>query len=247
MTKPKGGLNISFYATPPYQCSYLPEKQAVTLFVDPSLPKSQGVYASLSGYGFRRSGEHLYRPRCPRCSDCIPVRIPVDDFQARRNQRRTWEKNQDLVVRPVEAGFDEEHFALYQRYVEIRHADGGMDQPTPQSYVDFLTATWTQTQFFEMRQSGKLVAVAVVDRMHDALSAVYTFYDPDLPQRSLGRYAILFEIEETRRQGLKWLYLGYWIRRCQKMSYKDEYQPLEYSFDGHWTRQWRKTGDKTPS
>jgi arginyl-tRNA--protein-N-Asp/Glu arginylyltransferase len=247
MTKPKGGLNISFYATPPYQCSYLPEKQAVTLFVDPSLPKSQGVYASLSGYGFRRSGEHLYRPRCPRCSDCIPVRIPVDDFQARRNQRRTWEKNQDLVVRPVEAGFDEEHFALYQRYVEIRHADGGMDQPTPQSYVDFLTATWTQTQFFEMRQSGKLVAVAVVDRMHDALSAVYTFYDPDLPQRSLGRYAILFEIEETRRQGLKWLYLGYWIRRCQKMSYKDEYQPLEYYFDGHWTRQWRKTGDKTPS
>ncbi len=238
MTKPEGGLDVTFYATPPYQCSYLPDKQAVTLFVDPSLPKSQNVYANLSSAGFRRSGEHLYRPRCLHCSDCIPVRIPVADFQTRRNQRRTWNTNQDLSVSVVKPHFEQEHFYLYRRYLKSRHRDGGMDQPTPQSYLDFLTSTWTETQFYEMRLRDQLVAVAIVDRMKDALSAVYTFYEPTLPQRSLGRYAILLEIEETRRLDLKWLYLGYWIRRCQNMRYKDEYQPLEYYFDGRWTRKW---------
>ena len=236
MTKPRPGLNVAFYATPPYQCSYLEDKQAVTLFVDPSLPKSPEVYATLSGYGFRRSGEHLYRPRCPRCSACIPVRIPVAEFEPRRNQRRTLRANADLEVVCTGPDFKQEHYQLYQRYLGDRHKDGGMDQPSPQSYLDFLTSTWTNTLFYEMRLAGKLIALAVVDEMQHALSAVYTFYDLDYGSRSLGRFAILYQIDLARRRGMRWLYLGYWIGRCAKMNYKNEYQPLEYYFDGHWTR-----------
>lgn len=237
MTRPSRSLNLAFYSTPPFACSYLPERQAVTLFADPSIPKSPEVYALLSSYGFRRSGEHLYRPRCPRCSACVPVRVPVADFRPSRSQRRTLRANADLTIVSTPARLDEEHFRLYCRYLAARHPGGGMDNPTPESYMDFLTATWSDTEFFEMRLHERLVGVAVVDGMRQALSAVYTFFDPELPQRSLGRLAILTEIDAARERGLRWLYLGYWIRQCRKMAYKDEYQPLEYYLEGHWTRQ----------
>lgn len=237
MTRPSRSLSLAFYATPRYGCSYLPGRDAVTLFADPSIPKTPQLYATLSAYGFRRSGEHLYRPRCPHCSACIPVRVPVADFVPDRAQRRTWQRNRDLDVTARPASFDPEHFALYASYLKARHAGGGMDNPTIESYMDFLTATWSETVFYEMRLGTRLAAVAVVDHMPEALSAVYTFFDPALSRRSLGRYAVLYQIGLARREGLRWVYLGYWIRDSRKMRYKDEYQPLEYYLDGHWARQ----------
>jgi arginine-tRNA-protein transferase len=239
MTRPSRGPTLAFYSTPRYACSYLPGKEAVTLFADPSIPKTASLYASLSAYGFRRSGEHLYRPRCPQCSACVPVRVPVAEFKPDRRQRRAEALNRDLTVRHLPAGFDPEHFALYSRYLRGRHAGGGMDNPTAESYLDFLTATWSDTLFFEFRDAARLLAVAVVDRLPQALSAVYTFFEPDAAHRSLGRYAVLHQVAEARRRGLTWVYLGYWIRACRKMSYKNEFQPLEYFVDGHWTRQWQ--------
>lgn len=236
MTRPTRGLSLAFYSTPRYACSYLPGREAVTLFADPSIAKTPTLYAQLSAYGFRRSGEHLYRPRCPHCSACVPVRVPVEEFEPSRAQRRTWRRNADLEVRVRAAEFDVEHFALYRRYLGSRHAGGGMDNPTVESYMDFLTATWSETEFHELRLGGQLLAVAVVDRMPEALSAVYTFFDPGHPARSLGRQAVLHQIDHARREGLRWVYLGYWIQDCRKMLYKNEYQPLEHYVDGHWTR-----------
>ncbi|MGE0383558.1 MAG: arginyltransferase [Gammaproteobacteria bacterium] len=236
MTRPSRGPGLAFYATPRYACSYLAGRDAVTLFADPSIPKTPDLYATLSAYGFRRSGEHLYRPRCPQCSACIPVRVPVADFVPTRGQRRTWTRNLDLRVQVRPPVFDPAHFDLYRRYLHGRHAGGGMDNPTSDSFLEFLTATWSRTEFVEFRLDAKIVAVAVVDRLPNALSAVYTFFDPSLHARSLGRQAVLYQIDAARREGLPWLYLGYFIRDCRKMRYKDEYQPLEYYVDGHWTR-----------
>lgn len=236
MNRPAPLSSLAFYTTPPHECSYLPNRRAITLFADPRLQKDARIYGVLSGYGFRRSGEHLYRPRCQGCQACVPVRVPVRDFEFRRRQRRTWEANRGLRIKAVPSTFNDEHFALYQRYVARRHPGGGMDNPTPQNYMDFITASWADTMFYEMRLHGQLLGVAVADHMKDAMSAVYTFFDPDVPKRSLGRFAVLYEIHEARRLGLKWLYLGYWIRQCRKMQYKNEYQPLEYYHDGAWTR-----------
>ncbi|MCC7410728.1 MAG: arginyltransferase [Gammaproteobacteria bacterium] len=237
MTRPSKSLSLAFYSTPRYACSYLSGREAVTLFADPSIRKTPSLYATLSAYGFRRSGEHLYRPRCPHCSACIPVRVPVAEFCMSRAQRRTWIRNADVTVSEIAARFEPEHFRLYGRYLRQRHAGGGMDNPTVESYMDFLTSTWSDTRFLELRVHGNLVAVAVMDRLPEALSAVYTFFDPDADARSLGRYAVLCQIARAREADLRWVYLGYWIRDCRKMRYKDEYQPLEYYLDGHWTRQ----------
>jgi len=237
MNKAAYTAKLNFYATPPHECSYLSDREAVTLFADPRFQKSNGLYATLTNYGFRRSGEHLYRPRCPSCSACVPIRLPVAEFRPRRSQRRTWRRNQDLTVSPVTSEYRVEHFHLYQRYMAKRHKGGGMDNPSPQNYIDFLTSSWSDTVFYEVRLDSQLLAIAVIDRLPTALSAVYTFFDPDYHERSLGRFSILYTIREATHLGLPWVYLGYWINECEKMRYKDEYQPLEYFRNGKWLRQ----------
>lgn len=225
---------LTLYATPAHPCSYLPDNDATTLFVDPGFPKDAGVYTLLSRNGFRRSGEHVYRPNCHDCTACVPVRVPVDAFVPRRSHRRALRDNGDLRVIPSESAFCEEHFLLYERYLGARHANAGMDNPTRKQYREFLLSSWADTMLYEFRLSGHLGAVAVADRLNDGLSAMYTFFDPALSGRGIGTYSILWQIEETRRLRLPWLYLGYWIAESPKMLYKQDFRPQERFIDGRW-------------
>lgn len=227
---------LAFYATPEHPCSYLQARTARTLFADPSVRLNNHIYSRLTLYGFRRSGRHIYRPSCPACGACIPVRIPVQEFRPNRSQRRTWARNRDLAVTAREPAFRQEQFDLYRRYVAARHPGGGMDSADPAQYLDFLTSDWSDTLFFEFQLEGRLVAVAVTDRIESGLSAVYTFFDPGLRQRGLGTFAVLWQIEECRRQALECLYLGYWIRESPKMAYKAAFWPLEQFREGSWHR-----------
>lgn len=225
---------LSFYASPPHECSYLPEQQAVTLFADPDVNMTPALYSQLALHGFRRSGDYVYRPHCPACHACKPVRLPVNDFTPNRSQRRNWHQNADLTVAVTPAEFHQEQFDLYQRYIHNRHTGGGMDVNDPEQYMHFLTSPWCETEFIEFRAEEKLLAVAVADVLDTGLSAVYTFFDPKYQKRGLGTYALLWEIEAVRQRGLNWLYLGYWIAESPKMAYKANYRPLEVFGTGHW-------------
>ncbi len=225
---------LLLYASPAHECSYLPGSTATTLFVDPEFPKDPGIYTLLSRKGFRRSGEHVYRPNCHDCTACMPVRVPVERFTPRRSQRRALRDNRDLRIVPRESVFCEEHFLLYSRYLGARHANGGMDNPTRKQYREFLLSSWANTILYEFRLAEHLVAVAVADHLSDGLSAVYAFFDPEFSSRGVGTYCILWQIEETRRLGHEWLYLGYWIADSAKMRYKQEFQPQERFIDGRW-------------
>lgn len=226
---------LQFYATPPQACAYLPEQESISLFADPAAT-DQPLYDQLAQLGFRRSGSHVYRPACSLCHACRPARIPVADYEPRRRDRRCSERNSDLQLTPVKAKFSAETYALYCRYLQARHADGGMDKPTPEQFSDFLIGNWSTTWFLELRLEQQLLAVAVTDQLADGLSAVYTFFDPAQSARSLGRYSILQQIQATQDLGLAYLYLGYWIEASPKMAYKGEYRPLE-TFNGDtWER-----------
>ncbi len=225
---------LKFYATQPHACSYLPDEQATTLFLDPSQPMDVQVYAELSEMGFRRSGDHLYRPHCQRCSACIPARIPVNAPELSRQQKRILKRNADLQVRGARPAFSEELYALYANYIEKRHADGDMYPPSREQFNTFLVRDLPFSRFYEFRLDGRLLAVAVTDVLPNGLSAVYTFYDPDEERRSLGRYAILWQMGEAARLGLKAVYLGYWIKNCRKMNYKTEYRPIELLVNQRW-------------
>ncbi len=237
MSRPKRNINhqtLNFHATPEHECSYLPGKNAITLFTDPDFPMQGNIYSTLSSQGFRRSGKHVYKPKCSQCNAFIAVRLSVDTFAKNRNQKRNWARNSDLRIIKTSAQFNSEHYILYKRYLAAKHPDSGMDNPDPENYMSFLKTEWATTVFYEFRKTDTLLAVAVIDELTDGLSAVYTFYDPDSTNRSLGRYAILTEIEIARNHDLQWLYLGYWIADCTKMKYKNEYQPLEYFHDNAW-------------
>jgi len=227
--------DLKVYTTYPHSCSYLADQEATTLFVDPRQPMDKVLYSNLSLLGFRRSGSHVYRPHCSHCEACIPARIPVAQFEPRRGQTRTWKRNQDLRVRRSDDLRDEEAFQLYCRYIELRHYDGDMYPPDREQYESFLNDAWDCTHYYRFYDDSRLIALAVVDELQDGMSAIYTFFDPEADKRSLGTFAILWQIERVRALGLEYLYLGYWIRGCKKMSYKSEFRPLELYVKNRWT------------
>lgn len=226
-------MSLDFYQDQPHACSYLEGRRARNIYPDPNKRPSKELYSQLIQHGFRRSGDHIYRPFCPECDACVPVRIDLRQFKPNRSQRRCLKANSDITMKVRPAEFRFEHFALYTRYLSGRHPGGGMDNPTTDSYINFLTSSWCDTAFVEFRLEDKLVAVAVTDFIIDGASAFYTFFDPDLPKRSLGTFAILKQIELTRNYGLSWLYLGYWIEESPKMRYKTRFSALE-AYRSNW-------------
>ncbi|SDW57386.1 arginyltransferase [Marinobacter mobilis] len=225
---------LAFFATPPHDCSYLSGREATTMFVDPRADINKRLYSQLTSLGFRRSGSHYYRPHCEACAACIPVRIDTEHFEHDRNQRRVLSRNADLTCTLAPGRFTEEYYDLYQRYIVQRHADGDMYPPSREQFTSFLVEGATDTWFLEIRSTGRLIGLAVVDALEDGLSAIYTVFDPDEEKRSLGTFAVLWQIEEVRRRGASYLYLGYWIKACRKMNYKTRFHPIEALIEGRW-------------
>jgi arginine-tRNA-protein transferase len=225
---------LKVYATKPHPCSYQDGKEATTLFIDPKTELDEIAYQDLTEIGFRRSGTHYYRPHCQSCNDCIPARIPVNAFTPARRQKRIENKNNDLTVQSVASISGEEYYQLYANYIESRHEDGDMYPPTPDQYQEFLARQTRFGHFTEFRLEGKLLAVSVRDNLTDSFSAIYTFFDPEYSNRSLGNFAVLWLISEAKRQKLDYVYLGYWIRSCRKMSYKIDYRPIELLLNNRW-------------
>ncbi len=225
---------LSLFLSAPYPCGYLPQRMARTAFVDPAVALDDRLYSQLLDAGFRRSGPFVYRPACTDCQACISARIVVAQFRLNRRQRRCWAANADLSVRISDPDWSAERFGLYQRYLRERHVGGEMDPDDQDAYRRFLGANWCSTRHVEFRLGPDLIAVLVFDELRDGLSAVYSFFDPAATRRSLGRMAILWLIDEAQRRSLPYVYLGYWIADCQKMSYKAEYQPLELLRQGRW-------------
>jgi arginyl-tRNA--protein-N-Asp/Glu arginylyltransferase len=226
--------SIPLFITGDHPCSYLDSETARSAFVHPAFRMTPTIYAELLKHGFRRSGNDVYVPQCPHCSACIPARIPVSRFKPDRQQKRCLKKNAETRIVTKPAVFEQNHYGMYLRYQNSRHAEGSMAHANPDEYIDFLASEWCDTFFAEFLINGELSALAVVDRFAHAWSAVYTFFDPKFTDFSPGVYAVLWQIEEARKQQCDFLYLGYWIKNCRKMVYKSTYQPLQVYVDQQW-------------
>ena len=226
---------LQFYATAEYPCSYLPDRQARSEVAAPAHLIDAPVYSRLIEQGFRRSGLFTYRPKCQGCNACLPIRIDTARFRPSRNQRRIIRQHQDLVATMLPLRWMPDHYDLYYRYQKARHAGAGMDEDTEKQYSQFLLSSGVESRLAEFRTSdGKVQMVALIDILDNGLSAVYTFFDPDV-KGSLGTYGVLWQIEQCQKLGLPWLYLGYWIQQSRKMSYKSRFQPWQIYRNGQWS------------
>ncbi|GAA5784762.1 putative arginyl-tRNA--protein transferase [Chitiniphilus shinanonensis] len=229
-------IQLQFYATAPYPCSYLPDQLARSQVAVPSELIDTRTYSQLVQHGFRRSGQFVYRPHCDACQACVPVRLPVAEFEPNRTQRRAARHHANLKTRILGLEYSEAHFRLYQRYQAARHSGGGMDEDGREQYESFILKSNVASFLAEFREAGVVRMVSLVDQLEDGLSSVYTFYDPDIPGSSYGVFNILWQVGLARQLGLPYVYLGYWIEACRKMAYKTQYHPIEGLIDGRWGR-----------
>jgi arginyl-tRNA--protein-N-Asp/Glu arginylyltransferase len=231
-----------FYITAPQPCPYLPGRLERKLFTHLTRDKPGFLIDNLLKGGFRRSQNIAYMPYCDACSACVPVRILVDEFELRRSLKRIARDNQDLIATRMPPAPSSEQYALFRDYIEARHADGGMAEMSVLDYSLMVEDSVVETFVTEYRLKpdemgdSPLIAVALCDRLSDGISMVYSFYDPDVPGRSLGTYMILDHIEYARSQGYPFVYLGYWIEGSRKMRYKDRFQPQERLTSKGWLR-----------
>ncbi len=228
------GRKLRYYLTIPGPCPYLPGQEERKVFVHLPPLEAISVNDQLSAIGFRRSQNIAYRPACQTCRACQSVRIPVKCYQLSKSDRRVVRANADLAKAFVEAEASREQFDLLQRYLKARHPDGGMMDMSWPDLVAMVEDTLVRTHMIEYRLGNQLVACVLVDALNDGLSLVYSFYDPDLMSRSLGRYIILDHIDQADRAGYDYVYLGYWVKDSPKMDYKARYQPLEGLTDAGW-------------
>ncbi|MEM9552330.1 MAG: arginyltransferase [Pseudomonadota bacterium] len=225
-----------FYVTAPQPCPYLEGRMERKLFTALQGENAERLNNSLSQQGFRRSQNVLYRPSCAECSACLSARIAVDRFQPNKGQKRTLKRNEGLRRKASSPWATESQFDLFRKYLDARHADGGMADMDVFEFAAMIEETPIRSRVIEYsdRKSNELIGVSLTDVLDDGLSMVYSFYTPNRPKASLGTFMILDHIEIAREAGLPYVYLGYWVPGSQKMGYKARFSGLEVYLGGEW-------------
>jgi arginine-tRNA-protein transferase len=236
-----------FYITAPQPCPYLPDRLERKLFTHLSREKPRHVIDHLLKNGFRRSQNIAYTPYCEGCSACTSVRIVVAEFEAKRTLKRIEARNAGIVARRLPAAPSSEQYTLFRAYIDSRHGDGGMAEMSMLDYFMMVQDSIIDTFLTEYRlppegdedgmfEDWPLVGVALCDRLSDGISMVYSFYEPELEERSLGSFMILEHVNHARALGLPFVYLGYWIEGSRKMSYKTRFGPQEHLSTNGWVK-----------
>jgi arginine-tRNA-protein transferase len=236
-----------FYLTAPSPCPYLPGRQERKVFTHLVGPNSAALHDLLTQGGFRRSQGIAYRPACECCMACVSVRVCADGFRPTHSMRRVARMNHDLVGRFRRAQATSEQYSLFRRYLDSRHAEGGMAHMSVLDYALMVEDSHVESGVVEYRRrgpdsaitgrdQGDIIACTLTDVLSDGLSMVYSFFDPVLAHRSLGTFMILEHIERARKLGKPYVYLGYWVDGSPKMAYKARFLPQERLSPRGWVR-----------
>ena len=237
-----------FFLTAPSPCPYLEGHFERKVFTHLVGDKANEMNDLLTQGGFRRSQNIAYRPACENCRACVSVRILANEFRMTKSMKRVWQRNSDLIGYAYTAEPSTEQYTLFRHYLDARHRKGGMSDMTVLDYAMMIEDTHVSTQIIEYRKrgpdsfltrkgEGELIAVALTDIMSDGLSMVYSFFNPEMDDRSLGTFMILDHVQRAVTAGQPYVYLGYWVDGSRKMEYKIRYKPQEHLGPKGWERQ----------
>ena len=231
-------LAPQFYVTAPQPCPYLRGRMERKLFTGLHGDSASTLNDALSKQGFRRSQNVLYRPACADCAACMSARIRVADFRPSRNQRKARNRNAALRRQPARVWATDEQYDLFRRYLDSRHADGGMADMDIFEFAAMIEETPVSSRVVEYRahedDTDRLMAVCLTDLLDDGLSLVYSFFEPAAARASIGTHIVLDHIVMAHAAGLPYVYLGYWVPGSPKMAYKARFSPLEIHHNGEW-------------
>ncbi|WP_135077830.1 arginyltransferase [Terasakiella sp. SH-1] len=225
---------VFFYTTSPLSCPYLDGEVERRIVTELTGADADDLHNALSKGGFRRSHYMAYAPVCPNCSACVPVRVDAQNFHFSKSWRRVEKQFSYLEATLCEPVATQEQFLLFEKYQKKRHGDGDMASMDYFDYRSMIEETPIKTSLVEFREEGTLVSALLMDHLDDGLSAVYSFFDDAKKYRGMGNYMVLWAIRQAVVQNLPYVYLGYLIKDCRKMSYKGRYSPLEGCVDGQW-------------
>jgi arginyl-tRNA--protein-N-Asp/Glu arginylyltransferase len=216
-------------------CPYFPDgRPSRTAFVYPDRALEPPEFEAAIHLGMRRSGHLLYRPICPGCRKCQPYRVEIAGFRLSDSQKRVWKRCEgkfEVSMAPPSASA--ENIDLYRRYGEFQHGKGDAN---PANYSEFLVDSIADTYELSFRREGRLAAVSIVDVLPTGVSSVYSYWEPELREWSVGTYTALFEIDLCRRNGLPYYYLGFLVPGAKTMNYKAKFGPGEVWDGENWLR-----------
>lgn len=228
---------LTFFRSRPTPCPYLPNRTEQQLFTELVGPLVDETFQLLSRNGFRRTQHIIYRPACPSCNACLPVRIVLGDFHFGATWRRILRKNEKVKVEDVGLRASSEQFSLFRRYLRSRHKDSEMAKMNRVEYDEMVLTSPVNTSIIEFRDpNNRLIACCISDRLDRGLSAVYTAFEPDLHNRSLGSFTVLWQIKHAQALKLDYLYLGFWVDGSSTMAYKSRFHPQEVFGPHGWNR-----------
>lgn len=217
-----------------FACSYLPQRREQLLVILDPTYYCPDKFETLLSLGFRRSGNQIYRPHCPICSACNSVRVLAQDFTPSKSQKRKHNKAKTRFSVKFSTQERAQYYPLYSKYITMRHHDGSMYPPSKEQFNSFLLCSWLDILYIELWYQEELIGVAVTDCMQNAISAIYTFFDPDFEHFSLGTVMILEQLKYAKEQNKQFVYLGYQIDECTKMKYKTQFLPAQKQLNDEW-------------
>jgi len=224
-----------FYTTAPLPCPYVEGRTERKVVTELAGVSAETLHDRLSKGGFRRSHNIAYAPVCPGCQGCVPIRIRAAEFAPNRTQKRIARANADLVVHEMPPRATAEQYQLFQLYQQARHGDGDMANMSFYDYRAMVEDTPIETSVVEFRHpAGTLLGACLTDRLNDGLSAVYSFFETGMENRSLGTFAVLWLVQRAVELNLPYVYLGYWVAESRKMAYKTKFRPCEVLRAGQW-------------
>lgn len=210
-------------------CSYLPGQQSL-MHYRVALSLRADRYESLLARGWRRFGRTMFRPVCRLCAECRSLRVDIAGFRPSKSQRRIARRNESVQLTIQAPTMTTEHLDLYNSYHADMHERRGWafnEIDEDQYFESFVDGRWPFAREFQYRLQGRLVGLGLVDMTGSVMSSIYFIHAPDVREMGMGTASVLREVEAGRQTGHRWLYMGYYIRDCGSMNYKNRYRPYQ--------------------